>query len=277
MNGFINLGNTCYMNSALQLFFNLDYISTFLKSNSSKSLLVKKLYDLNNSYMTNENKVLNPQEIKNYFGNKYTSFNNYNQHDSSEFLIYLFELIDKELNNNILRVSHIDIQIDTMIKCKLVKCLNESVNSSNDIFLPLPYSKDLTTSYRMYKENEKLEEDNKYFCDKCNKKTVARKKTVITKWPRNLLILLNRYDNRLINSGNKMDIPFVWRHNYKLVGGIVHSGNLNGGHYYYFGMKENKWFIFNDSSVRMVSENNINNLKNQAYILHFKMSSNIDE
>ena len=277
MNGLINLGNTCYMNSALQLFFNLDFISLFLKNNSSKSLIVKKLYDLNNIYINNKNKVLNPSEIKNYFGNKYELFNNYNQHDSSEFLIYLFELIEKELNNNKILKSNININMDTMIKCKLMRCLSESVTSSNDIFLPLPYSNDLTTSYRMYKENEKLEEDNKYFCEKCNKKTIARKKVVIKKWPRNLLILLNRYDNRLKNSGNNLNVPFVWRHNYRLEGGIIHAGNLFGGHYYYFGKKGNDWFVFNDSSVKKVDENNINNLKNKAYILHFKMYGNIDE
>ena len=85
------------------------------------------------------------------------------------------------------------------------------------------------------------------------------------------------YTKNLKKKGNEMEIPINWRHNYKLKGGIVHSGSLSGGHYVYFGKKNNNWYLFNDSNVRLLSNENLNNLETNAYILHYKMSGNIDE
>ena len=44
-----------------------------------------------------------------------------------------------------------------------------------------------------------------------DKKTVARKKIIVNKWPKNLFILLNRYTNLLQKKGTKIEIPLKWR------------------------------------------------------------------
>ena len=112
--------------------------------------------------------------------------------------------------------------------------------------------------------------NNKYFCEKCNKNTIARKRTETIHWPNNLIIILRRFDNHMRKKDKKINIPLQWRHNYKLKGGIVHSGSLQGGHYYYFGMKNNNWYIFNDSSVSIInSEEHLRHLTEIAYILNY--------
>lgn len=280
MNGLINIGNTCYLNSALQFILNVDEIVNFIIKNKNATPIMNILYNFTSKYINSNNSTLNPSELKSYIGSKKDIFNNFNQQDSSEFIIYLFDIVNDELKKNSLNLNinkKLNLHLTTSIKCKRMKCLNESTVISKELFLFLSYEENLTDSYRLYKENEKLDEENKYMCESCNKKTIARKKIVVNKWPNNLFILMNRYTKNLKKKGNEMEIPINWRHNYKLKGGIVHSGSLSGGHYVYFGKKNNNWYLFNDSNVSLLSNENLNNLKNNAYILHYKMSDNIDE
>ena len=50
--------------------------------------------------------------------------------------------------------------------------------------------------------------------------------------------------------------------NYKLSGICVHSGGLNGGHYYAvsYNFLDKKWYEYNDSSVGYVSDDKLFNL-----------------
>ena len=271
ISSFVNLGNTCYFNSALQLLLNIDEFKEKLKNYKNHSKTINYLFELNEIYNSNQNKVLDPTRLKNHLGSKKNIFKNFNQEDSSEFIILLFDIINNELSNKTFE-DFLKIHSISSIKCKNMNCLRESNKKNTNLFLHLTPNIDLTTSYRQYKEYEKLEDDNKYDCENCKKLTVARKKIVISRWPKNLLILFNKYTNNLRKNNNSINIPILWRHNYQLVGGIVHSGGLNGGNYFYFGRKNNKWYEFNDSTERQInSEDEFNNFKNNAYILHYKM------
>ena len=126
----------------------------------------------------------------------------------------------------------------------------------------------LDDSYRYYKEISKLIGENMYMCEKCNMKTPGRKRVTTNKWPKELIIVLKRFNNNLVKNNSNIHIPLQWRHGYKLKGGVLHSGSLGGGHYVYFGMKNNKWYLFNDSSVSEISD--IENYKNKdlGFSLH---------
>ncbi len=280
MKGLTNLGNTCYMNSALQLLLNVDELYVFFNKYKNVSHILNKLHTFFTLYKNSDHSVLNPGEIKNILGDRKKKFLRNEQEDSSEFITYLFDIVDSELKKNNINDSLkniLNIETITSVKCKLVKCLKESNTRANNYFLNLPITSDLTDSYRKFKESEKLIDDNKYSCDNCKKYTIARKKTEIVKWPKHLFILLHRYTNNLRKNSNQVNIPLEWRHNYKLEGGVIHSGDLSGGHYIYFGKRNYDWYLFNDSSVKLINKNNLNSLKNNAYILHFKMYPNIDE
>ena len=75
----------------------------------------------------------------------------------------------------------------------------------------------------------------------------------------------------LRKNNNKINIPLLWRHNYILQGGIIHMGNLNGGHYIYFGYSD-KWFIINDESVHLINDINafLANYASNFYVLYYK-------
>ena len=102
--------------------------------------------------------------------------------------------------------------------------------------------------------------------------------------PSVLIIRLKRFnDKSKIN--NPIDIPLSLNinkyihmfskkdnenYNYELCSAVIHLGNLGGGHYISIGKKNNMWLEFNDSSVSIINNSNINNYLNKSYILFYQ-------
>lgn len=269
MIGLQNLGNTCYMNSAIQLLMNCNSFKKMIKNNKNKSENLNIIYNFIKEYES-ANRYITPKDLKNMVGKRKQLFGGFGQQDSHEFLIFLFDIIDEDLkiNNNSELYDIFGLEFLINFKCKILNCLNESEHIEKELFLNLDLSDNLDNSYRNYKQIVKLIDDNMYMCEKCNMKRPGRKLIVTKKWSKDLIIVLKRFNNNLIKNNNDMDIPLEWRHGYRLKGGILHSGSLNGGHYVYFGMKNNEWYLFNDSNVSTI--NNINNYLKKAYILHYE-------
>jgi ubiquitin C-terminal hydrolase len=264
MKGIYNIGNSCYLNSAVQMLFN----SIGFRRLCTDTIFDKIIKDYDDS------NTFNPKEIKYIVAKNNKMFDNYQQHDSYEFMIYLLDVLDKYKHNELYHLFGIKTRIN--IKCKLLNCLKESEHSEVELFLQLPLTNDLSESYRKYKAIEKLEpnSNNGYKCEKCNKITLARRKTITSVWPKHLLIVLKRFiynHNQFIKDNKPINIPLIWRHNYKLKGGIIHSGVYGGGHYIYFGEKDNKWYLCNDTRINDIIdiEGFMKNNGAYSYMLHY--------
>jgi ubiquitin carboxyl-terminal hydrolase 5/13 len=158
MKGIINIGNSCYLNSALQMLFNSEDFRNILKNKVFIGTLFENIiknYDNSN--------IFNPGEVKRIVANNNKIFANCNQQDSYEFIIYLFDVLDKNLCNSMNNVLYDKFGIETTsnIKCKMANCGKESENKSTELFLQLPITDelDLSDSYRKYKSVGKLEND----------------------------------------------------------------------------------------------------------------------
>ena len=262
MKGIYNIGNSCYLNSAMQMLFNSDDFKFITKNTIFENII--------NNYNNND-ATFNPTEIKSIVAKNNKMFNNSNQQDSYEFMIYLFDVLDKILGKNNNLYNKFGIQTTFNIKCKILNCNKESNNISTELFLQLPMTNDLSESYRKYKLIERLENDNAYQCDNCRKLTTARRKTITTKWPDNLIIVLKRFDHLMNKDNRQINIPLNWRHGYKLKGGIIHLGNYGGGHYIYYGEENGNWYIANDTNISKI--NNIEEFLNTngsiSYMLYY--------
>lgn len=275
--GFNNLGNTCYLNSGLQLIINnkelCNHILSNNNSNNNNNSNISMLSQFITEYYNNTNNItLNPFFIKEIVSNKNTEFSGFKQNDSFEFIIYFLDFIFENIKISKLYEFNTNIKI----KCKLAQCLNISEHYEKNNYLILDILNEfnnLDDCYRNYKKIEKLNNDNLYFCNNCKEKRIASKRIEIIHWPNHLIIILKRFNNnnnRLQKNNNKISVPLSWRHNYKLKGIVYHSGSLFGGHYIYIGNHNNKWIMFNDDYIKEILEEHMDEYINFGYIYYFQ-------
>lgn len=138
--GLVNLGNTCYMNSAIQILLHCPiFIKNLLKSMGRRliSLLDRKettshhflrlLFEFNKEDDFNS---LDISFFKEAFGMKHQQFVGLQQHDSMEFLRTLLEDLNKELNRIFSKPKYKQIDLmsslngkSNLMKFNEVKCI----------------------------------------------------------------------------------------------------------------------------------------------------------
>ena len=298
MIGFENLGNTCYLNSALQLIIRIKDLTSIFNFINNKfdypfdermNTIIKFFQEYNeiSNQSSKSQVVMNPKVIKKIMGKQKNTFDNYSQEDSSEFLIYFLdylvsniESVSKDSKQQIDDILNKSFKIETTqsIKCKVLSCLNVSKTKeiTNFLFLEIIGNdvSDLDDCLSKSVEKEKLDGDNMYFCEKCNKKRKASKKSEITKCPKNIIVILKRFainGSRYEKNNKQIDIPLIWQKKYRLTGMVYHSGSISGGHYVYVGLDNDKWYLFDDSIVSQIKKiDALNRIKNYSYIYHFE-------
>lgn len=111
--GLSNLGNTCYMNSALQCLAHVFEVNSYFVYNMHErelnkvnplgykgeiavafSSLIHKLFD----YLNSAQSFVTPREFKYTIGRYSTMFHGYQQQDSQEFLSWLLDALHEDLN-----------------------------------------------------------------------------------------------------------------------------------------------------------------------------------
>ena len=139
----------------------------------------------------------------------------------------------------------------------------------------------LEKCFEMFSEKEELDENNEWFCDICLKKQKAIKKLEIYYAPKILIIQLKRFNNSekietkvnfpikdldlskyVLSKDEDDDIPIK----YDLFAVANHYGTISKGHCTAFckNSLKNKWYEYNDSNVKEISEDNI--ITKGAYI-----------
>lgn len=273
--GLNNIGNTCYLNSGLQMIIqNVDFCKLIIQ-NKDKSPNLKIMADFITEYYTSESSSVTPDQIKKMVGEKNKIFRGNSQQDSAEFIVYLVDILDTELKGELNKIFN--ITTENTVKCKIRKCLTKSITNSKSPFLIIPIKDEdntLDDCYRSFKIHEKLEGDEMYYCENCKAKRIASRRVNVIDWSDNLIIWLKRFENhkgRLSKNNKEIEIPIDWRHDFTIKGAVIHHGGINGGHYVYMSrnVQTNTWYMCDDSSVRQIPSEHVQPLLNRAYIFNY--------
>ena len=139
---------------------------------------------------------------------------------------------------------------------------------------------------KLFCEEEILNNDNMWYCNRCHKHKAAKKQIKLFKLPRYLIIQLKRFKNTLgfFSSSNEKNDSFIKYpikdldlskyvedkegnlQKYDLYAVIQHHGEISHGHYTAICKVNDIWVLYNDDSLLKIN----NPITNDAYLLFYR-------
>jgi ubiquitin carboxyl-terminal hydrolase 4/11/15 len=148
----------------------------------------------------------------------------------------------------------------------------------------------LSDCLKLFCEEEMLNQDNLWYCNKCKKHKIAKKQIRLYKLPMYLIIQLKKFKNSsgFFSTSNEKKEAYIKYHinnldlseyigekggnkeKYDLYAVIQHHGQISQGHYTAICKINDIWVLFNDSLLSKIN----NPVTNDAYLLFYRRSEN---
>ncbi|KAJ3352469.1 hypothetical protein HDU91_005995 [Kappamyces sp. JEL0680] len=272
--GLKNQGATCYLNSLVQSLYFTNYFrkATYAIPTQNQEPQKSVPYALQRLFyhMQFADDAVGTNELTKSFG--WDTMDAFYQHDVQE----LNRVLQDNLENT-MKGTPVEGAIKKLFTAKMksyITCVNVRFESSRveeyyDIQLNVKGCKDLHASFVEYCKVEMLDGDNKYFAEGFGLQD-AKKGVIFESFPRVLHLQLKRFDydmerDQFVKINDRHEFPDTIdlseflseeadksvRQVYRLQGVLVHSGDLNAGHYYALirPKKGGTWFKFDDDKV----------------------------
>ena len=228
--GFLNLGNTCFFNSAVQCLLRTGPLIDIVLSEDFESRLnthnpkgsggkiARACRSLLQEMCGRKASSISPSDLHHAICRKYPRFRDYGQHDSQELLCALLDCLHEDMNqaagspkplakgadswaNHIAQNSSPIVDAFHGTLCNTIECPNcgyKSVNRDPFVFLSVPIPKTMRTvklqdCLSEFSKVEVLDSKNMWECDKCKKKVQATKRMFVQRCADVLIIHLKRF------------------------------------------------------------------------------------
>nr|XP_013802894.1 PREDICTED: ubl carboxyl-terminal hydrolase 18 [Apteryx mantelli mantelli] len=288
--GLYNIGQTCCLNSLLQVFLMNTHFTGILRritvpsstSQQRRSVPYQMLLLLE-KMQSGKQKAVFPSDLACCLSAHRVKL--FVQYDAAQLLLTLWNLVKSQVTNPELTEKLSDlytIWIQEYMVCQ--ECSFETKRNSSMITLPLSMLDSSSHLLRTLEEclhyffcPEELTGHNMCFCEHCGKKTPFLQSMKLAHLPKTLILHLKRFCFRKSASIHKLchslrfpqvlDFSAVlteeqcqadasekasWQ--YELFAVVAHSGSTDYGHYcaYIWSLVECKWYCFDDSRVCQV-------------------------
>ncbi|KAM6106537.1 ubiquitin carboxyl-terminal hydrolase 21 [Pterocles gutturalis] len=181
-------------------------------------------------------------------------------------------------------------QLKSCLKCQACGYRSTTFEVFCDLSLPIPKKSfaggkvSLHDCFSLFTKEEELDSENAPVCDKCRQRTRSTKKLTIQRFPRILVLHLNRFSTtRYSIKKCSVFVDFPLQHLnlrefasekagspvYSLYALCNHSGSVHYGHYTAFCRDPTGWRVYNDSRVSPISENQVPS--SEGYVLFYEL------
>lgn len=241
--GLENLGNSCYMNTVIQVLFTLEPFKAQFLDNALPHLMscnqnslechqcqISKIMlglhsgqyskKLTRPIINSEGKIssevddyqlgIAPRSFKSFYNKGHEEFSNNKQQDALEYLVYLLEKLDKHEKSNLQR--HFEFDIERKFKCTGCSGIKIKKDRNSFLMLNIPDWKFKKENGEKCKLDESInnwlgEENVEMNCQKCSKVTIWTKSQRLVNYPDYLIIVYQRFVYDWV--AYKLDIDFV--------------------------------------------------------------------
>jgi ubiquitin C-terminal hydrolase len=244
--GLVNIGNTCYVNAALQCLLRVKSLTTSLTSgqfrrNPNNPLgsrcRVLDAYVTFLRSMHSSRSAVSPDALKRALGGHNALFADHQQHDATEFFLSLLDAIHEDLNESPTALGrHVDL--DRYSGMELHRQCNKSIVSNlfhgemSTVFtfpcgrceemheslvsweLALPSGRSALTleeCIQFWQREEQMKGENGIWCDRCGCVQNVRRRSSIAKFAPVIIVRLKRFkDSRqgLAKNNTPVSYPF---------------------------------------------------------------------